>query len=256
VRYSCADEDWQSNLAMAQLYKRPPIVEAVIEIRTEGDLPRETVDKVKRRLLPGYPFSTEAQIVNVEIGGANPKLAQHFQGHRLTSKDGTGVVTITQKSISTSRLAPYEGWENMVCTARENWLSWKKVVGYRKVSRIGIRFINRVDIPNREEKPIRIDDYLTFRPEVPNIGLAPMRAFNMNASMDIGRDGFKVTLITSLVPSPLVKTLSLLLDIDLSREADLPQNDDDLWSLVNVGRAHKNLVFEGCITDATRRLFS
>jgi uncharacterized protein (TIGR04255 family) len=46
-----------------------------------------------------------------------------------------------------------------------------------------------------------------------------------------------------------------LLDVDVSRETDLPQNDDGLWDFVNKVRAHKNFVFEACITNRARELF-
>jgi len=53
-----------------------------------------------------------------------------------------------------------------------------------------------------------------------------------------------------------VKTVSFLLDIDLSRDSNLPQIDTDIWSLVDRMRPYKNSVFEGCITDEARGLFS
>ena len=47
-----------------------------------------------------------------------------------------------------------------------------------------------------------------------------------------------------------------ILDIDVSREANLPQNEDGLWELADRMRVHKNTAFEACITDRARELFN
>ena len=56
--------------------------------------------------------------------------------------------------------------------------------------------------------------------------------------------------------SPLVKNTSFLLDLDISREISLPKNDDALWAVVDEVRVLKNRIFEACITDEARGLFS
>ena len=55
-------------------------------------------------------------------------------------------------------------------------------------------------------------------------------------------------------PGPQPTTVSVLLDIDLFRAHDLPQDDEGLWSFFERLHAKKNEVFEGCITDLTREL--
>ena len=49
--------------------------------------------------------------------------------------------------------------------------------------------------------------------------------------------------------------MSLLLDIDVSRMDELPQNDEGLWAFVDRIREYKNMIFEACITDRARELF-
>jgi uncharacterized protein (TIGR04255 family) len=47
-----------------------------------------------------------------------------------------------------------------------------------------------------------------------------------------------------------------LLDIDISQDGNLPHNDDGLWALIDEVRLLKNRIFEACITDLSRELFS
>ncbi len=241
---------------MASPYKRPPITEAVIEVRLDGAITRENVDKVQKRLLETYPFSQETQIVGVEVSDTSAKVQQQFQGYRLTNKDGADTILISPSSIASARLAPYEGWEKLIVTARQNWDVWKRLIGYRKVVRVGVRYINRIDVPEPAEGGVRIADYLSFHPQLPNIGLPPLANFTMNTVSSLGKDECKLTLNAGSVPSPLVKTVSFVLDLDVSRDSNMPQNDDDLWGLIGKIRDHKNAVFEGCITNLSRQLFS
>jgi len=243
-------------LAMVSQYKRPPITEAVIELRFDGKIDRDLIDKLQGRLSTKYPFSMGGKVWNVEIGDAPPKIRQEFQGYRMTAVDGTGIVVISPSLISTSRLAPYSGWEQMIESAKENWSSWKKIIGYRRLIRVGLRYVNRIDIPNPENAPVHINKYLNLRPEVPVFGFSPIENFVMNVSIPVGNEELKLILNAGSTPSPLVKTVSFLLDIDLSRDSNLPQIDTDIWSLVDRMRPYKNSVFEGCITDEARGLFS
>src|SRR6266853_6429686 len=134
---------------MVQRYKRPPITEAVIEIRIEQPISREVIDRLHKNFLDEYPAPPQQALLwNVEIGEAAAKVQQQFQAYKLSSGDGADVLTIGMTLIASSRLAPYEGWEPFVARARQNWDRWKRAVGYQKIIRIGVRYVNRIDIPN------------------------------------------------------------------------------------------------------------
>ena len=237
-------------------YRRPPITEAVIEVRVEGQVHRETIDKLQKRLMDNYPLCQEAQIVDVEFSAASTKVQQQFQGYRLIGKDGADTILITPASIGTARLAPYEGWEKFIAKGRQNWEEWKRLVGHRKIIRVGVPYINRIDVSDPHGTGVRIADYLSFYPQMPEIGLQPMANFALNTVSPLGNGQFKLILNAGSVASPLVKHVSFVLDLDLSGVADLPQKDDNLWAFIDGMRNMKNQVFEGCITDRTRELFS
>jgi uncharacterized protein (TIGR04255 family) len=242
---------------MPQLYKRPPITEAVIEIRIDSPIAMDRVERIRERLVEAYPLPPQkVMLLNFEFQEQSPRVQQQLQGYRLTAPDGAGVVTIGPNVIATSRLAPYEGWESFVASGRSNWKIWKRVVGWQKVTRIGVRYINRIDIPTPENEPINVDDYLLFSLRRPDLGLPPLQSFAMNAVTPLGKDDCKLIINAGSMPSPLVKTVSFILDIDISKETDLPQNDEGLWALINRIRDYKNFVFEGCITELSRELFN
>jgi uncharacterized protein (TIGR04255 family) len=140
-------------------------------------------------------------------------------------------LSISPNFIATSRLAPYEGWEPFFARSRQNWDIWKRIVGRREFTRIGVRYINRIDIP--AGGPIEVEDYLLFSPKLPNtLPSQPMSSFAVNAALPLEFEGFTLKLNAGSAPRPLVKGYSVLLDFDISRTQNLPRNDEDLWSLI------------------------
>ena len=64
-----------------------------------------------------------------------------------------------------------------------------------------------------------------------------------------------LTLNTSSAPSPLLGHAAIIVDIDIAREGDAPQNDEEIYALLNEIRVKKNDIFEACITPRARELF-
>jgi uncharacterized protein (TIGR04255 family) len=240
-------------------YRRPPITEAVVELRLADPIGIDEVDKIKDRLSDEYPVPPQVmQNVSIIAGPGNQNRAQvEFGAYRMSSLDAANVAIIGRQHIAASRLAPYTGWEEFIAHARRNWAVWRKVAGWREVTRIGVRYINRIDVPSPNETPVAIDGYLAFRPVFPQFdGAQAVDTFAINGQMGIANSPFRLILNAGSTPSPLVRNVSFLLDIDISREGNLPHNDDGLWALIDEIRDLKNRVFEASITDLSRELFS
>jgi hypothetical protein len=137
-------------MAESRHYPRPPITEAVVELRYEGQLNVRETERVRDRFKPRYPTVEQLQMVEVlfgEGGTATPKFVP--AGFKMTDKNALDVLMIKTNALGTIRLAPYERWETLKGRAEENWEVLEKVLNTRKrVVRIGARFINRIDIPS------------------------------------------------------------------------------------------------------------
>lgn len=57
------------------------------------------------------------------------------------------------------------------------------------------------------------------------------------------------------VPSAREGAVSIILDVDLFRTADPPQDEDAVWEYFETLHQGKNDIFEACITPSTRELF-
>jgi uncharacterized protein (TIGR04255 family) len=197
----------------------------------------------------------------VRPGGSVTASLVDQTGIKLTAADGSGLVILNVEFLSMSRFAPYQGWDEYRTRATGIWDDWKSAIGYRKISRVGVRYVNRIDIPATSTQ-LPIKDYLTVFPSVP-AGLPAPTGFATQivgplAELQAGDGRFQLVATTAVIPSPLVNHLGFVVDIDISRDqtGGAPQKDADLWSLIDRMRIYKNDVFERCITDRARALFS
>jgi len=115
-----------------------------------------------------------------------------------------------------------------------------------------VRYINRFDLPSDGNLEPR--DYFRIVPELPrelDTGLAGwfMQLVLPQADLDA------VAILTQTQVTPVRPgTASFVLDIDLSRTVDVPQNEAGLWALFNRFRERKNHLFEMSLQDKAREM--
>jgi uncharacterized protein (TIGR04255 family) len=237
-------------------YKRPPITEAIIEIRFEQPLPRPEVDKLQQQFKSEYAFSEDfiALGIGLDPAARRANFEEQSSGYKLSSADRADVLLVTSAHMTCSRLAPYVGWDAFRARAESHWRTWKRVTGYRKIGRIGVRFINRIDIPAAAGEVVKVPDYLRVYPEARAV--KHMVTYAMQISGLLEKDNCQLLINSSSMPSPLVDHVSVVLDIDISRTGDSPQKDDEIWALIDRIRVHKNHTFEESVTDKARELFN
>jgi uncharacterized protein (TIGR04255 family) len=238
-------------------YKRAPITEAVIELRFARPADQRDVEKAARRLRAEYFYQDPENSVSLkfDVGTQKTEVETLWTGIKLGSMDRTDVVIFRTSSFVCSRLAPYSNWEPFRDRAAQGWEVWRKTAGPIELARIGVRYINRIDIPLKGAQMVAAEDYLRFVPRSPDELREPMSSYAMQVVRPLGADDCQLVLNSSTVPSPLIGFASFVLDLDVYREANLPRRDDEIWALLERMRNHKNRVFESCITNAARALF-
>jgi len=211
-----------------------------------------TLDKVSSAFKPLYPREELLRGVQFQMNlGVTPSAVEQI-GYRRSSPDQTHILLLIPPSLLMSQLAPYPGWDQFFTRFCRDWGVWKKSVGYRKIIRIGVRYINRIDIPS-SEPVVYEEQFLSVYPQIPEV-LGPMTQYAVQAQLPIVDIGCNLTLNSSVVPSPLLGHRSFVIDQDIGKD-NPPQNDDGIYQLLKQIRATKNRVFEACITDRARELF-
>jgi len=245
---------------MPERYKSAPITEAVIQIRYAEPAEADLLAEAGADLKAFYPSQHPLVNYDVTVGLPPPNVrgeavtqVNQATGHRLSSTDQAEILLLWPLTFVVSQLAPYPGWEIFFGRFRRDWNIWKKTAGYRKITRMGVRFVNRIDIP-QVDRVIEETEYLCVYAKLPG-AFGPVAGYGVQAQFPPDDEGCRLTLNSGSVPSPLVGHGSILLDLDIAREVNLPQNDEDMLVLLDKIRTKKNAAFEACITDEARELF-
>ena len=146
------------------------------------------------------------------------------------------------------------GLQRQLPRARRDWDILKGMFhqSHRQITRIATRYINRLDIPVGEVRP---EAYITVLPTLPDKLTRAVSQYGCQVVFEIPDKKLSAIVNTGSVEPPLINHSSILVDVDVFREVDVPQNDADMWSLVDDLRTVKNQVFEAIVTDKARELF-
>jgi uncharacterized protein (TIGR04255 family) len=242
-------------------YSRAPIIEAVIDLRISVD-PSVTLDdlaKVHAQESQRYPQVKKRMEVKGEIGleeaGVRAAAVGAQTGHVLTSSDEKYIAQVRLDGFSFSRLAPYDSWAPFHDEAMRLWTLYRQIVSPKLVTRLGVRYINRLDIPSQV---IEIKDYLRTSPEISPALPQTLASYFMQIQIPLQNYAATVNINSTIVEPPNPNTTSLVLDIDTFRDVNLSSSsdsfDDNLEEGLTELRRAKNFVFEGCITPATREM--
>lgn len=180
-------------------------------------------------------------------------------GYRLASEDQTDLVIAKDNSFGVCRLAPYDSWESFVGRVERDWAVWRKQSGHRPLNRIGVRYINRIDVPVNDGAdeffPDRYVNLFVRLPAVEGYRIDTYSQSGLQVVGSLGQDECQYVVNSNVGPSPLINHKAILLDLDLSRSSNVPQRSDAVFSLLDRIRVHKNALFEAFITDLARELF-
>jgi uncharacterized protein (TIGR04255 family) len=238
---------------MVQLYKAPPILEAVVEFRFSESVNEEDISKKLNKFKRNYSEHTNNIEVSTEMS-VNGVSSQHKKiGYRCKTPDQLQIMIVNVNLVSISQLAPYPGWSEFCARVMRDLDTNFEVLGRRKISRIGMRYINRIDVPDRLAK---VSDYLNIYPVMPDIGRVGEGQFAIQTTQQLEGGRFGVTIQSASVPSPVPQSTSFLLDIDISTTLDIPSKSDHICNLLNEMRISKNSMFEALIKESSRGLFN
>ena len=240
---------------LGRQYSRAPIAEAIIEFRVarSRDL---TVEQLADVGGDGFADGKSMYHLNGETvisdDASDPVSTVNTQkiGLSFEREDGQRLILATLDSFAFIWRGPYEHWDAFVDEVEQAWLKYRAAAGVDMVERIGVRFVNNIQVP---QPAIEVQDYLRttihLAPQLPQT----MTNMFMQATIPFVEEGCDVTISSGPLPGQI-----LLLDIDASSNVLLSTTDPDfdarLLDRLATLRKTKNFVFEACITDATRSL--
>lgn len=235
-----------------------PIVEAVIHWQARAELPWDPArwhTELAARF-PDYPnfkpqqqFQVEARLENGDVSTQVHR--DRLRGVRLTSNDRTKIVQLTRDGVVFSRLRPYEDWARFSAEAIRFWEAFKELAGCTEVQRLGVRYINRVDLRPGET----VGTYLKCPPRcLEPLGLMA-EEFLYQSTFAVPALPFKITVTQAVQPrGPAAPESSLIVDVDVFTTQPLSLNEDIQANLTRM-RWLKDKTFFSLFTDEAVETF-
>jgi len=238
---------------------KAPAREALIDIQFAPAVPLSVVDRFVADALPSFGKRSDLMHPLVGLGGG-PVPTQSpgaVIGRRLDSSDPPHVLQCRATGFTFSRLSPYGQWSDLRLVAKEWWDKYCAVAQPEVVTRIAVRYVNRIHLP------LPVDDfskYLVFPPRIPE-GLPQVVSGFFHRTI-IPNDEKECTIVVTQalegLPAQIggVPKIPFLFDIDVYRDKRIDQGRlDDVWEGLDVLREQKNLVFFEYLTESAMELF-
>lgn len=231
---------------------KPPLREALIDIRLRNDLPAEFVDAVRRIALPNFSPSGEVKVggVHLEIGAGKPSnvrlTSDDVVGVRLQSTDSSKVIQLRRNGITFSVLKNYSTWDSFQDEARSLWRQFLRIAGDVVVARLGIRYVNVIETP----MTVDFDAYLTAAPRIPKELPQFYSGFFQRVVVPFEKERASA-IITQALEQATEGSLSTVLDIDVSANCSFAGDAAEIWDRFSALREIKNRAFFASVTPKT-----
>jgi len=239
-------------------YDSPPIQEALCEVRFEdGSWDLRWAGQISERLGATYDGELrEVRALQAEISagpGGAPSVATHdsLQKLQLWSKAEDRVLALGPGLLSVSVIGDYPGWDAFRPLIHEAVEAVSLVTGWSLPSRAGVRYINRISVPE-EETPY--SDLLKV--PIPQGGSIPGDLAGFFSRYEYVRDDHVRLLVTagSLTPEP-PELRAYLLDVDTIHDGKTLAGLAALFDVIDDLRAFERSVFEDLVGPGARNLF-
>jgi uncharacterized protein (TIGR04255 family) len=231
---------------------KAPIVEAALDIRVVPSVKWDETSlqsELKQRL-PDFPKVENMRQTRYQITPGQPDSpkVEDFGciGFKLHSSDKLHIAQFNKGAFVFSRLQPYENWQQFSGEALRLWVIYCKLLKPKEVTRIGLRFINRIAI--KQEK-VELADYYKYPPKSLEELNWTLTGYLHHDVMQIPETSYAVNLIKTVQNVPGAGEIGLILDIDVFTGEGFEYNELHLKRFLEEMRWVKNKIFFSSLTD-------
>ncbi len=221
---------------------------------SSGDWHREAVLRQLEEKLPEYEVAEAG--VKSTIGltqnsndGHEVVTTSHSTeviGFRFRHRTEPYVSQFERQLFLLSRLKPYEDWERFSKESLRLWLTYREIVGMKTVERLGLRYVNVIDVPFQG----LLSDYLTNLPQLPEGLPLPHVAFLYSDTMSVPESPYFITIRRTIQPNQEDdSTFGLIIDVDVFANEPMVADENVILNHLTSMRWLKNKSFFGTLTQ-------
>lgn len=245
-------------------YKNAPIVEAVFDVRTISpeDFDCKKFESFHEKIKKEFPIKEISLYYKSSIKIKQKKAPEcslgesGSDGFLFKSADGKKIIQFKTGGFTFSKLKPYDNWENFRDEAKKYLKEYYNIVQPIKITRVSLRYINRLDIPLSVKN---FKDYLktipVIAPDVPQ----DLTDFFMRLVIPEATKTSNIAIITETIDKTSKLTgniLPLIFDIDVLRKVNLKPDNPEIDKIFETLRDYKNNIFNNSVTEKMKKLIS
>lgn len=234
---------------------RPPLREALIDVRLNGKLHESLMPSLKAFNAPGFSAVGEIKFGGVKLELAREKIASatitsdEIIGVRFENEDKSQVLQVRRDGMALSILKNYQTWDAMRDTIMPLWFKFANLAGPVKVSRLAVRYINAITVPSNDD----YDNYFTAGPRIPKRLPQILNGFLQRIVIPVPTANQAI--ITQVLETLTQTSSTAILDIDVFGPCVLDASAPEVWSILNQLNAFATRVFFASVTDKALELF-
>ncbi|MEM1032188.1 MAG: TIGR04255 family protein [Myxococcota bacterium] len=240
-------------------FPNAPIVEALLDIRVElpATTTLETLKGFAAHAKDRFPTEEQQQVLTAQFHLSGERVAtdsrRHERGFLHASEDGTRMVQARLDGFTVNHLEPYNDWPELCADAKEYWARYIEVASPTAITRIALRFVNRILLP----LPItELKDFVLTAPDIAPGAPQSLAGYEMQLLLTDEENEANIAVSQKAFVSPTTPDqLPLLFDIDVFAIGSFPTEGPELWERFDRLRAAKNRVFFESLTERTKEMF-
>lgn len=188
-------------------------------------------------------------VARIEIAGgktADPEATDlGFYGLFFKSEDGRRIAQFRGDGFTFNHLKPYSSWEQIAPEALRLWDLYVQTLQPEMVTRLALRYINRLDIPS----PAKLGEYLTAPPIIPPTLPQELSSFLTQVVIHEPGAELAANISQTLDQSIEDSEAAVILDIDAYRFVELDPYDHQIQETLSLLHEFKNAIFFESVTE-------
>ncbi|MBI4488294.1 MAG: TIGR04255 family protein [Deltaproteobacteria bacterium] len=240
---------------MPRIYNKPPVVEAVCEFRFNAPQPWDWTipGLIYEKIRAEFPKKRHQNVLEVAMQPGEGKVSQEIKGGiakmQFLREDESALVQVGPNVLSVNHLRPYPNWPTVKALIIKHLQIYQEVANPESLIRIGLRYVNRIDMPKDN---FTLEDYFRALPQLPEVTPQIFASFVLRVEIPYEDLKGRLTFVFGTAP---VKTEnpSFMLDLDMFAigEDVPPLGKESDW----IEAAHERVekAFDACFTEKTHK---
>lgn len=236
-------------MANIQQLSKAPIHEAIIDFRVKAKpvFNPEEFRSLVSVLKDTFPQVNEQRSMHLAINEKETKKTDTgLNGLFFKTSDNLEIAQYRSDGFTFNRLKPYTSWDLIFPKALELWKHYLVKANPDIITRIALRYINRIDITNYFSD---LQQIMAVPPILPASLPQEVNDFLTRVTIHKPGDIVSAHIIQAIEKNTTLKTCTLIFDIDTYIQKDIETNDPNIPELFNKLRDYKNQIFFSFLTE-------